>query len=155
MSDPLDEVADALIENELAVARLYEQFAQTFEEDAGFWQGLAKEEHQHARWIGEARDLARTRPVESATPPIRLQAVEHMIQYVESIGERCRKGELTRLNAYALARDVENSLLESRIFGLFVPARDQLRALQERLVRDTSAHRQRISEALDRIRKGG
>ena len=155
MSDPLDEVADALIENELAVARLYEQFAETFEEDAEFWQGLATEEHKHARWIGEARDLARTEPVEPAAPPVRLQAVEHMIQYVESIGERCRKGELTRVNAYALARDVENSLLESRIFGLFVPARDQLRALQERLVRDTSMHRQRIAEVLDRARKAG
>jgi len=155
MSDPLDDLAEALIENELAVARLYELFAQTFEEDAGFWQELAKEEHQHARWISEARDLARTRPVEPTTPPIRLQVVEHMIQYVDSIGERCRKGELTRVNAYALARDVESSLLESRIFSLFVPARDQLRALQERLVHDTSAHRQRIAEALDTIRKAG
>jgi hypothetical protein len=50
---------------------------------------------------------------------------------------------------------VESSLLESRIFSLFVPARDQLRALQERLVHDTSAHRQRIADALDRIRKAG
>jgi rubrerythrin len=155
MSDPLDEVADLLIENELTIARLYEQFAQTFEEDATFWQRLAKEEHQHARWIEEARDLARTRPVEPTAPAVRLPAVEHMIQYVDSIGERCRKGELTRLNAHALARDVEDSLLESRIFNLFVPARDQLRALQERLVRDTAAHRQRIAEALDRIRKAG
>jgi hypothetical protein len=153
MSDPLDDLAEALIENELAVARLYELFAQTFEEDAEFWTELSKEEHRHAQWIREARDLAGTRPVESATPPIRIQAVEHMIQYVDSIGERCRKGELTRLNAYALARDVENSLLESRIFSLFVPALDQLKALQERLVRDTSAHRRRITEALDRIRK--
>jgi len=153
MTDPLDEVAEALIENELAVARLYEQFAETFGEDAEFWQGLATEEHKHARWIAEARDLTRTGPVDPAAPPVRLQAVEHMIQYVESIGGRCRKGELTRVNAYALARDLENSLLESRIFGLFVPAREQLRALQERLVHDTSAHRQRIGEALDRIRR--
>jgi hypothetical protein len=155
MSDPLDEVADLLIENELAIARLYEQFAQTFDEDAAFWQRLAEAEHQHALWIEEARGLARARPDEPTASPVRLPAVEHMIQYVDSIGERCRRGELTRLNAHALARDVENSLLESRIFNLFLPARDQLRVLRERLVRDTSAHRQAITEALDRIRKAG
>jgi hypothetical protein len=98
MSDPLDEVADALIENELAIARLYEQFAQTFGEDATFWQGLAKEEHQHARWIGEARDLARRagRARRAARSSSSRRAHDPC---VESIGERCRKGELTRLNA--------------------------------------------------------
>jgi len=77
-----------------------------------------------------------------------------MIQYVESIVERCRRHELTRITALALAGDLESSLLESKLLGTLSSGAAPFAALEKALVPAPGDHRKRIVDALDRVRQG-
>jgi hypothetical protein len=150
MTDTLETVAEKLVQNEAGIGQLYELFAAAFPEDAPLWSALGEEEKQHAEWIRRAVEAmpadTRQRPV----PAIRSQAIGTMITYVASVAERCRRNELTRLNAFALARDIENSLLEGRLLeSLQVPAP----GVDKDLLEATAAHRRRIVEAMQRLRR--
>lgn len=153
MPDSFEAVARKLAENETAIAGLYELFARAFDADRALWTGLANEEHQHAAWILSA--------LEAMTPDQRLQldvqarvpAIDLMIAYVASLADRCRRGELTRITALSLARDLENSLLEGRMLASIATSAGRLAGLQADLIRATTAHRKRIADVLDRARR--
>jgi hypothetical protein len=155
MSDTFEAITGKLMENETALGRLYELFGQTFPQDAELWVSLARDEYRHSVWIRQACEAVTPEQRQQSLLSIRVPAVEKMIQYVGSIAERCRRGELTRLNALALARDLENSLLESRLLGTLSSGAARLVLLQKSLVESTTEHRQRIVDALDRVRQGG
>jgi len=146
------DVAAKLAENEEAVGALYEQFAAAFPDDRELWAGLASEEAQHAQWIREAVSAmapdARREPV----PVIRLQAIVSMTAFVLKLGERCRRGEITRVNALALARDLENSVHEGKLLDVLSAAPATAVSVDKRLAAATAEHRARISATLQRAR---
>ena len=152
MLDSFEAIARKLAQNETALAGLYELFERTFNEDAALWGGLARDEHQHAAWILHTLAAATPEQREQPSPQARVQAIERMISYVGTLADRCRRGELTRLTALALARDLENSLLEGNVLALIASATGRLAGLQADLIRATTAHRKRIIDALDELR---
>jgi hypothetical protein len=153
MPDTFESVTRKLMENETAIGHLYELFSLTFPPDAELWTRLARDEHQHAEWIRQASDAAAPEQRERSPLSIRLAAVENMIQHVGLIAERCRRKELTRINALALGRDLESSLLESKILGTLSSGAAGLAGLELALVQATADHRRSLVEALDRVQQ--
>ncbi len=149
MTDTFDTVAGKLIENERGLGALYELFATAFAADADLWTALAAEEQQHADWIRHAIDAMLPEDRRRPLPSIRVPAVASMIQYVASVADRCRRGELTRRSALALARDIENSLLEGRLLDTLT-ASSAADAARHELVQGTTLHRKRIADRLAR-----
>lgn len=68
------------MENETAVSELYAQFGVTFASDSVFWSELSQQEQEHARWIGQLRDLARKDQIKMRNT-IYIKAVETSIKY--------------------------------------------------------------------------
>ena len=155
MSHTFEAVARKLMENETAIGQLYELFGHAFVPDAELWARLAEEEYQHAEWIRRALEAVTPERRQQGLLSIRLPAIESMIQHVESIVERCRRNELTRIGALALARDLESSLLESKLLGTLSSGAGRFEVLEKALVQATGDHRKRIVDALDRVRHGG
>ena len=153
MPDSFEAVARRLAENETAIGGLYELFAEAFAVDRVFWAGLANEEHQHAAWILSALEAIAPDQRRQVDVQARVPAIDLMIGYVASLADRCRRGELARLTALALARDLENSLLEGRILTSIATSAGRLAELRADLLRATTAHRQRIADVLDRARQ--
>jgi hypothetical protein len=153
MPDTFEAVTRKLMENETAIGHLYELFSVTYPLDAELWTRLAQDEHQHAEWIRQAAEAAEPEQRKQSPLSIRLVAIEAMIQHVGSIAERCRRKELTRINALALGRDLENSLLESKLLGALSAGAARLAGLENALVRSTADHRRSLAEALDRVRQ--
>ncbi len=151
MKDSFDTIAAKLAENEMAVAALYLKFARTFPEDVALWAPLAEDEQRHADWVSEVRCSVAASGSEPEPGAVRVQAIDTMTRYIQSIGERCGKGELNRTQACARARDLENSILENKLFTILGNS-PELRNLQQRLVTDETAHRKRIDETLGRLK---
>ena len=153
MSDSFEVIAAKLAENETNLSELYALFAETFPEDAALWTELSHDEQRHAAWITAVSQSAAqggTVPLPSAA--VRREAIETMIRYTRSVAERCRKGEMTRVQAHALACDFENSMLENRLFSALSAGAAESRSLVEDLIDDTARHRQRIRSALATLR---
>jgi hypothetical protein len=149
MADTFDALADKLIENESAIGALYDLFAATFPVDRDLWAGLAREEEQHAAWIRQAVENLPSETRQRPVPLIHLQAVVSLLTYATALAERCRRGELTRFTALALARDLENSLLEGKVLTTLATS---LSHLEKALVESTTAHRERIAAAWQALR---
>jgi rubrerythrin len=153
MPDTFEAVSQKLMENETAIGRLYELFSRTFPQDAELWTSLAQDEHRHAMWIRHALETVTPEQRQKNLLSIRVQAIETMLQYVASIAGRCRLGELTRLTALALARDLENSLIESKLLGTLSSGAARLAAVEKTLVEQTAEHRKKLAEAFERVRQ--
>ncbi len=153
MPDSFEAIAKKLAENETAIAGLYELFAEAFDADRALWTGLANEERQHAAWILAALEATTPDQRPQLGVQARVPAIDLMITYVATLEDRCRRGELTRVTALSLARDLENSLLEGRVLASIAASAGRLAGLQADLIRATTAHRRRIAEVLDRARR--
>jgi hypothetical protein len=153
MSDVLQALINRLMENEMAISRLYEQFGKTFSEDEKFWNEISREELLHFNWLKQLGDFVGKEKIGTRPTSLRSQAVSTSITYINSLIETCRKEELPREKAYAAAYDVENSLLEKNFFSVFEFASTPYRKIQSEMTRQTRDHRDRIGEALKKIRE--
>jgi len=138
--------------NETAISRLYRQFAETFPEDADFWNTISQEELMHASWIEKLRDVAREGEIGSGPTTIRVTAIDNSIKYIDSLAGKCRRGEIQRVNAYALAYDIENSLLEKKFLSVFAFGSGTYKSLSDKLIDETKQHIEKIGETLKAIR---
>jgi hypothetical protein len=152
MSELIQELVNRLMENEMAIGRLYEQFGETFSEDEKFWKEISREELLHFNWLKQLGDFVKKEKIGTRPTSLRSQPVSTSINYINSLIEKCRKGELTREKAYALAYDIENSLLEKHFFSIFEFASTPYRKIQSEMSRETRDHRDKIGEALKKIR---
>ncbi len=153
MQDVFEAIARSLADNETALADLYATFARAFPEDAPLWAALADDERHHASAIGEVRQSVTAGAVRPDPGAVRREAIESMTRYVHSIGDRCRRGEIARIQACALARDLENSMLEKNLFRVLGVGPAAVTALQELLAAQTLEHRRKIDETLARLRR--
>ena len=143
---------EKLMENEIAMSRLYHLFSVSFPEAADFWKQMSREEEEHSKWIGEGLDMLRKGQIRRGTTTLTSQAVDIVIKHVDSICEKCRRGEIPILSAYTTAYDLENSLLEKKFFSVFALDLPPHKEVRDKLFHATQAHRERIGEALNTIR---
>lgn len=66
--------------------------------------------------------------------------------------EKCKKGEISRENAYNLAFDIENSLIEKKFFYVFEFDCTPFRKVRDELIEETGKHRKMIGEALHSLK---
>jgi hypothetical protein len=152
MGNSLQELVVKLMENEMAISRLYEQFGETFSEDGKFWAELAREELLHFRWLKQLKDFVDKKKIGTRPTSLRTQAVTTFIGNINSLREKCRNGELSRERAFSLAHELESSLLEKSFFTVFEFAATPYRRLQNEMTRETRSHREKIDGALQKIR---
>jgi hypothetical protein len=142
---------EKLIENEMAMSGLYDQFGETFAKDAVFWIHISKQEQDHARWLEQLRELARKDKIERGKL-ISVIAIEASIRFINSIQDKCKKGEISRVNAFVTAFDIENSLIEKKFFQVFGLDRNPLKKVFNALEEETKKHKKMILDALHDIK---
>jgi len=149
-----DFLPERLIDVEIALSKMYHHFSASFPESADFWNQMASEEEEHSRWVGESLEMLKKGPIRAGKTAPTGQAVDTVIKHVDSICAKCARGEISILNAYAHAYDLENSLLEKKFFSLVGSQLPPYGEVGSKLFQATQAHRQRIGEALKRIKSG-
>jgi hypothetical protein len=149
MSGDTFDLIDLLIRHERAIARLYLRFAAVFGERQEFWRTLAAEEHAHAKKL----EMLLTEPERerwlSPVDRLKPQAVLSSIDYVEAQATRAGAGGLTSLQALAVAKDLEDALIDGHL-ALPVPSDCRTIGLVlEELRAETEEHRRVLREALE------
>jgi hypothetical protein len=152
MTGSLEHLYQKLSGNEIAISRLYQQFAESFREDGDFWKQMSLQEIAHSEWIEKFREWAREEKIGSREAFLHIESINTMMDYINSVREKCIRGEISKLKAYALAYDIENSLLEKKFFSAFAFKSTAYRTLQEKLILETENHREKIGEPMKAMR---
>ncbi len=84
---------------------------------------------------------------------LRPQAVKSSVAYVESQRARAEEGGLGLLQALAIARDLENALIENEFSKLSGPVNVEIGSVLEDLAAETERHRKTLAEALESERR--
>jgi rubrerythrin len=146
--EPMNEalrVVAMLVRHEEAIGRLYALFARKFPEHAAFWRSLAREEMEHAEWIRVLYGELENGTVRIDSKRMPAQGIETSLEYVTLLGYHGRQ-EISEARAFAIALQIENSMIEQDFFKVWDGDDEELRKIFEQLVEDTTRHRERLRE---------
>lgn len=107
------------MEQELALATLYEKFSRAYPEYGDYWLTMAKDEREHAGWVKLLGEQTERGKVIFGEGKARTYTVASFISYVKGILTRLDRENFTMVTAVAIASDIEASLLERNVFTLF------------------------------------
>ncbi|HED30109.1 MAG TPA: rubrerythrin family protein [Prosthecochloris aestuarii] len=113
MEKEVHELLRQSIDLELAIARLYSLFHDTYEEDDDFWWQLAIEERNHAALLrNEVKNHKEHGSLPENLLATDLKAVREAIEYVEHLITTFTASPCSRTEALQTAYKIENSIGE-------------------------------------------
>ena len=113
------ELLEALKEHEMALANLYEVYADVFPECRDFWTDLSKDELQHANWIDALYARVKNSDEDFVAERFRVEPIKHSIKYVKQQAARAYEADFTLINALSTALQLEEALIENKYFEVF------------------------------------
>jgi len=145
MKDDALNVLDMLIRHELAIKELYEMFSLVFEDHEDFWKSIVHDEQIHAELLEGLRSDAGAGRWLQYEGQFKPQAIKTSTGYVENQTIRAKNGELSFMQALAIAKDLESALLERLSYKLKKSAPQELLSVLMRLTDETEQHMERIA----------
>ena len=140
---------DQMKELEIALSRFYGTCAEAWAANAPFWQHLSREEAGHADTLGHISEIISARPDRfTKGRAFHALAARTVIQGVEGNTQKVRDGLIDERKALVLARDIENSIMESRYIEIVNTDDTDFKALVRKILEETSHHRAMINEKL-------
>ncbi len=150
----LREYFQAMAEAENAVADFYATCCE-FWPDEKIWTELAAEERIHSASALKMLELIEETPESfSLLKPLNITPVR---LFIKGLGDNCKKVRglvYNKLNAIAVSRDIEQSLLEARYDQLFSGANPTFKELILGLVTDTHIHKEKFTARLFKLMPG-
>jgi len=136
-------------ELELAIGELYQTCGQLWPEHKKFWMDMGQAEFKHADDIGRMSKIISERPENfelgrSFSP----NAIKTFISGVKSNIQRLKKKESSEINALFMARDIEQSYLESKYVEITKTEDKEFRSLTSGIYSDTVLHRDYLNKRI-------
>lgn len=142
---------DTLIQIEQCMESYYSACLSAFPEDKNLWEGLRAEEANHAAWIAGIKEVVSEKRDQFELGKFNIMALETYRSGLEAQIERIKKGEMKRINAMAVARDYENTLVEKKFFLVVKSSLPEFNALTEKIEAETSRHFSLLEDYIHRM----
>ena len=114
--EKLQDTLKILISLELTMGEFYKICSTTWSEDENFWKGIGEQELQHAKYLQKMSDMISTSPDKFVLGrnfnPL---AINTVVSGMKKNIELIKSNALTKVKALYLARDMEESALESKL----------------------------------------
>jgi hypothetical protein len=142
------DMIDLMIENELAAADLYKQYAHLFRAHENPWEEMMQEERAHAEILKTLRKsvdrLTLTRSVKGF-PTIAIQA---NVDFVRKETLLAQSGPMAMLRALSVCLSIEQAAVEHEFFTVFQPVSETMKQEFVALDEHTTDHVKRIEKCL-------
>jgi rubrerythrin len=146
-------VMDAMAELELVISELYECAGERWEENREFWSGLAVAERSHADYLRRMAGILNGRPLEfEMGRPLATATVNTVMSGVKNLIQRLKNGEFNQKALLFLARDIEQSILESKYSEILKTKDVEYQKLVTEIVSQTEAHRQLLIRKIGEVK---
>jgi len=151
-ADELGRVLDtlaALGDHEATLAGLYAACGAQWRDDAALWDGLADSERGHADCLALMSRIVAERPAGFA-PGRPLSAAAGRLQsaYIAGRTHEVLQGGMARRTALLMARDIERSIIETRLDELLLTSDVDYLAIAGRIVTETGLHYRLLEQEL-------
>jgi hypothetical protein len=153
MPDTMLEALRTLIRLELAVGELYKACARRWPEEEAMWLEVAHQESAHARTIERMMSLISRNPAQFVpAKTIRTAAINTIIAGIESTMDQVRSGRLVKRNAHAIAVDIENSVMERKLYEMITTTDHEFLQLCQEIMDQTKAHKERFENRIAELK---
>ncbi len=143
-------VLESMIQYELTLSDFYKQCADIWTEDQAFWQNLAQAEVGHAENIQKIREIIVKKPerFELGRPfnPIVLNTA---MAGLKDIAGHLASGAFSFEKTLIIARDIEESILESHYAEIVKTADLDYQTLMKGILSQTYEHKKIIQERIE------
>jgi hypothetical protein len=136
-----------LMQYEDGMARLYALFADYFYESSPFWLALHDEEREHFEMMETMRMHAAEGKLTFSFDRLSAPAVYEALLYFKACFALAQRGPMPMTQAYSMALDLEDSLIERRIFEIADGDSPELAATLEMLADTYRRHARRLRDA--------
>lgn len=133
-----------LTRQELLVAEIYRFFSGLYPATREFWDGMAKEEMEHAGWMEYFSHKAQSAEMHFLEGHLKTYTVESFVNYLEESLAKAKEKAPPPHAAFSLALNIENSLLVKKIFERFASSDRELNMLLLQLQGKMDDHRARM-----------
>jgi hypothetical protein len=148
-STNLMSILKSMTDFELALADLYRTCSQIWLADKEFWADMEKAELKHAENINKMNKLVSEKP--DHFEPGRLlkpAAFQTSILGIKWHIERLKKREISEKKMLFIARDLEQSILESSYSDVIKTSDTEFQTLTKEVFSDTVGHRERLDKKI-------
>lgn len=153
MGENKTDVLEMMAGNEEEIHQLYKIYSEKFPQYTDFWWVLAVEETQHAVWIRELNQRVNEGwHIYLSEDRFDIDAIKRFHDYVKSIIDVAKKREISLEEALSNSLSIEYNLIENKFFEVFEADSDVLKFVLKILYASTNEHKNRVQEALDKIR---
>ncbi|PKN18160.1 MAG: hypothetical protein CVU71_11635 [Deltaproteobacteria bacterium HGW-Deltaproteobacteria-6] len=150
----ITKVLESMAQYELALANLYTRCAETWKEDQVFWKGLAHAEQRHAENIQKMQEIIiRKQNSFEFGRPFNIVALNTAMAGVNDNIKRVTEGAFSREKMFVIARDIEQSMLESRYAEIVKTTDIEYQTLMKDILSQTNEHKMMMQEKINDIRK--
>ncbi len=148
------DVLSHMEQSELAVAEFYHACGEIWSQHREFWFGIGTEEHKHVLYIQNMKAIIQNKPQHfEKGRPFNIMAAQTTIKGAQNNTAKLRSGQLQMINAFAIARDMEQSFMEAR-YNEAVKTEDiEYSTLVKEIIQDTIAHKLEIERMFAAIKK--
>jgi len=138
------EILEAMKDHELALAELYEVYADKFPEYKDFWTKFSSEEIQHADWINTLQTKVEESPDDFVVERFAIGAVENSTEYIKKLANTARQEDLLLINALSTALHLEQALIEKKYFEVFEGDSMKTKHILSLLAQSTQKHYEKM-----------
>lgn len=142
-----------LASNEESAAKLYQKYSDAFPILREFWKGLASEEIYHASCIRSLKEQTEALSGFVDEDRFNSTAIQTFSDYLGRELSRLDEQEVPLIEALSITFYIEQSLIESKFFEVFKTDSAKVRATLIRIRDQTTAHRNKARETLEKYKK--
>jgi hypothetical protein len=147
------QVLESMMQYERDLAAFYELCADMWRDDQAFWEGLVSAELLHAENIQKMRRIIiEKREKFDAGRPFNLIVLNTAFAGLKENIKRITDGELSRMKILVLARDIEQSVLESHYAEVVKTGDIEYQTLMKDILSQTYEHKTAIQKKIDGMR---
>ncbi len=149
MTNNKDGLIELMATHEETLSQLYQIYSQKYDFYQSFWQDIASEEIDHARWLHALNEKADRGELSFDEHLFKLPAITTSLEYLNQKVAQARMEDIPVLTALAISRDLENSMLEGKFFIVFQTDSPELKKVFSELEDATNLHAHKIKDLLD------
>ena len=137
---------------ELTLAELYQTYSQLWPEHKEFWMDMEKAEIKHSDNIDRMSKIISERPQNfELGRPFSSNSIISFISGIKSIIQRLKKKEIDKIKALFLARDLEQTYLESKYVEIIKTEDEESKPLMREIYADTVFHREYLNKMITEL----
>ena len=139
-----------LREMEETANELYTVFSEKFPEERDFWLDIAKEETEHASVISMLGASIAEGSASFDENRFTVEEINSTLEWAKGKVTEAKKGDISEKEALSISLKLEEKILESSYFEVFIPKTEGIRDFISGVIKATERHRDKVRQKLNR-----